>query len=337
MMKLCIHERDLRLKHTFRIAHDEREVQETVIVELRDGELSGFGEATASNYYDRPRASIVEALEGNRALIESYDYSAPAAFWERLNQAFGDKSFALCAVDVAVHDLYARKQGKSLRSLFGYTSTGPNTCYTIGIDTVDKMVEKMLEFPWPIYKIKLGTNDDLNIMRALRANTNAIFRVDANCGWSVDETLSNAIELRQMGVEFIEQPLPAGDWQGMKRLFTESPLPIIADESCITEADVTSCHGYFHGVNIKLMKCGGLTPALRMISKARQLELKVMVGCMTESSVGISAIGQLLPQLDYVDMDGFLLIENDPGKGPEIEGNYIKLPTTPGTGITFSL
>ncbi len=335
-MQLVIHECDLKLKHTFRIAHDVRDVQETVIVELRDGDLSGFGEATASSYYNRPRSSIIEALESNRALIEAYHYEAPSAYWEKLRQAFGEKSFALCAVDVAIHDVHARKKGESLRSFWAFPGNGPDTCYTIGIDTIDKMVEKMLEFPWPIYKIKLGTKEDLKIMKALRARTEAIFRVDANCGWTVEETLNNAEEFAKMGVEFIEQPLPAEDWEGMKRLFASSPLPLVADESCITESDVVRCKGHFHGVNIKLMKCGGLTPALRMIQSAKSRGMKVMVGCMTESSVGISAIGQLLPQLDYVDMDGFLLIENDPGKGPWVEEGRIKLPTSPGTGVTFS-
>lgn len=334
-MQLIIHECDLRLKHKFRIAHDVREVQETVIVELRDGNLSGYGEATASNYYHRPRASIVDSLEENRELIEAYDYTAPAEFWERLKPAFGDRSFGLCAIDVAIHDLYGRKKGKSLSALWGHPGTGPNTNYTIGIDTIDKMVEKMLEFPWPLYKIKLGTREDLQIMENLRSKTDATFRVDANCGWSVEETLKNATALRSLGVEFIEQPLQAADKEGMKELYHKSPLPLIADESCIVESDVASCKGNFHGVNIKLMKCGGLTPALRMIQQAKTLGLKVMVGCMTESSVGISAIGQLLPQLDYVDMDGFLLIANDPAKGPWVDGDVVKLPATPGTGVIY--
>lgn len=335
-MEMNIHTRELKLKHPFRIAHDFREVQQTVIVEVRDGDLSGYGEATASNYYNRPVASIVKALEENRVLVESYLYEDPAPFWERLKAAFQEQNFALCAVDVAVHDLYGRKKGKSLRELWGHPGLGPDTCYTIGIDAIDKMVWKMKEFPWPLYKIKLGTKEDLEIIKALREATAATFRVDANCGWTVEETLKNAEVLKDLNVEFIEQPLPAEDWKGMKRLFEQSPLPFIADESCITETDVARCQGHFHGVNIKLMKCGGLTPALRMIKTAKDLELKVMVGCMTESSVGISAIAQLLPQLDYVDMDGFLLIENDPGKGPIINDAKLEIPTTPGTGVTFS-
>ena len=334
-MELKIHTHDLRLRHTFRIAHDVRDIQQTVIVELRDGGLVGYGEATANKYYGRPIESIIEALEENRALIEAYDYQEPEAYWGTLKPAFGERNFGLCAIDVAIHDLYARKQGVSLQQLWGKKGTGPNTCYTIGIDTVEKMVAKMLEFPWPVYKVKLGTDEDLKIIRELRSHTDAIFRVDANCGWSAEETISNSKVLRELKVEFIEQPLPAEDWEGMKSVHQEAVLPIVADESCILPSDVSCCHGYFHGINIKLMKCGGLTPALGMIRQARQLGLQIMVGCMTESSVGISAIGQLLPQIDYVDMDGFMLIDNDPGKGPWAANGQIQVPDSPGTGVMY--
>lgn len=334
-MELHIHTHDLRLKHEFRIAHDVRTVQQTVIAELRDGEYAGYGEATASKYYDRPLQSIVEAIEKNRTLIESYDFQTPEDFWPLLKKALGSKSFALCALDVAIHDLNARVKGTSLRDLWNKEGIGPNTCYTIGIDSVERMIDKMREFPWPIYKIKLGTNEDLKIVRELRKHTKAKFRVDANCAWSVGETLRNAEAFKALDVEFIEQPLPAGDWEGMKQLYQSSALPLMADESCIEPADINRCYGHFHAVNIKLMKCGGLTPATKMIEEARKLGLKVMVGCMTESSVGISAIGQLLPQLDYVDMDGFLLIENDAGDGPWIESERIHMPDRPGTGVIY--
>jgi L-alanine-DL-glutamate epimerase-like enolase superfamily enzyme len=135
-----------------------------------------------------------------------------------------------------------------------------------------------------------------------------------------------------LGVEFIEQPLKADNWEGMKKVYTESALPIIADESCILESDVAKCAGYFHGVNIKLMKCGGLTPALRMIKEAKSLGLQVMVGCMTESTIGCSAIAQLLPLLDYVDMDGCLLVDDKISKGITIDYGRVNYAKTPGTG-----
>ncbi len=212
----------------------------------------------------------------------------------------------------------------------------PITNYTIGIATIEKMVEKMEEKPWPLYKIKLGTNHDVAIVKALREHTDATFRVDANCAWTPEETIANSFELKKLGVEFIEQPLKADNLEGMKKVMAESALPIIADESCIVESDVEKCEGHFHGINIKLTKCGGLTPARRMIKKAKTLGLKVMVGCMTESTVGISAIAQLLPQLDYVDMDGAMLLKGDIASGVIIEDNgQVIFPELPGSGIAL--
>jgi L-alanine-DL-glutamate epimerase-like enolase superfamily enzyme len=210
----------------------------------------------------------------------------------------------------------------------------PVTNYTIGIDTIEVMVRKMEEFPgWPIYKIKLGTADDLGIVRELRNHTAAVFRVDANCAWDAETTIRISGPLGELGVEFIEQPLAPDRWDEMKNVVRRSALPIIADESCGTEPDVQRCRGHFHGINVKLVKCGGLTPAKRMIEQGRQLGLKTMVGCMTESSVGISAIAQLLPLLDYVDMDGALLLARDIATGVRIERGRILYPKEAGCGV----
>jgi len=195
----------------------------------------------------------------------------------------------------------------------------------------------MKEKPWPIYKIKLGTEEDVSIVRELRKHTKAIFRIDANCAWSAKETITNAPLLKDLGVEFLEQPLKANDWEGMELVMHKSVLPVIADESCILEGDVEKCGLHFSGINIKLTKCGGLTPALRMIKKAKEMGLKVMVGCMTESTVGISAIAQLLPQLDYVDMDGAMLLKEDIAKGVAISSDgKIIFSTLGGSGISLN-
>jgi L-alanine-DL-glutamate epimerase-like enolase superfamily enzyme len=209
------------------------------------------------------------------------------------------------------------------------------TDYTIGIDTVEKMVAKMQELPWPIYKIKLGTKNDIEIVTELRKHTDAVFRIDANCGWTADEAIENSFKLKELGVEFLEQPLPADDIEGAKKLYKNSALPIIADESCIVESDVEKCVGLFHGINVKLTKCGGLTPGKRMLEKAKILGLKTMVGCMTESTVGISAIAHLLPLLDYVDMDGGLLLKEDIATGVTIKNGVISYPNTNGTGVAL--
>ena len=172
------------------------------------------------------------------------------------------------------------------------------------------------------------------IVTELRKHTDAVFRVDANCAWTARETLENAPALKELGVEFIEQPLAADNWKGMEEVVHRSVLPVIADESCITEADVARCALHFNGINIKLTKCGGLTPARRMIRQARELGLSVMVGCMTESSVGISAIAQLLPQLDYVDMDGAMLLKKDIATGVRITDDaMVVFPDLGGSGV----
>lgn len=332
-MKLVLHPFDLTLKHTFTIAHDSRDVQPTLIVQLIDGHFSGLGEATANPYYDITVDSMRQALEAICPLIENHELVSPEDFWQLTNSYLKHNSFAQCALDEAAHDLFAKKNGKALYQSWGLSAAkNPLTNYTIGIDSPEKMVAKMKELPWPIYKIKLGTKHDLEIVRQLRRHTDAIFRVDANCAWTAAETIEIAPELKKLGVEFIEQPLAASNWAGMKSVFEHCALPVVADESCITEADVAKCHGYFHGVNIKLTKCGGLTPARRMIAEAKSLGMKTMVGCMTESSVGISAIAHLLPVLDYVDMDGTLLISNDPATGVGFDfGTVIYAPGT-GTG-----
>lgn len=244
--------------------------------------------------------------------------------------------FALCALDIAYTDLFTKKLGKKLYEYWKLDiSNNPKTNYTIAIDTIEKMVFKLQEFPSPIYKIKLGTPNDIEIVKELRKHTNAIFRVDANCGWTPKETLKNAIELKKLGVEFIEQPLKADNWEGHKEVFNKSVLPIIADESCQVEEDIERCYNYFHGVNIKLVKCGGVTSGKRMLEKARELGMKTMVGCMTESSVGISAIGHLLPLLDYVDMDGALLLAEDIANGVTIKDGITTYSNLNGTGVTL--
>jgi L-alanine-DL-glutamate epimerase-like enolase superfamily enzyme len=334
-MQLLFHRVDLRLTHTFTIAHDSRDVQPTLIVELRDGDLSGFGEATATRYYDITVDGMVAALEAIRNRIEMHTVTDPETFWAEMQPYLKANPFALCALDQAAWDLWAKRQGQPLHKLWNLDPVNaPLTDYTIGLDTPERMVEKMHEQPWPLYKIKLGRPEmDLPIVQALRQHTDAVFRVDANCGWTAEEAIVKSLELSKLGIEFIEQPLPADDWEGAKRVYEQSVLPIIADESCIVEADVDRCAGYFHGVNIKLTKCGGITPARRMIARARELGLRVMVGCMTESSVGISAIAQLLPLLDYADLDGAMLIANDPATGVTFIDGKVVYADENGTGV----
>lgn len=333
-MKITHRTYNLKLKHPFTISRETHTIQPSLIVELQSDGYIGFGEATSNPYYKITVDSMKHNLEKIIPFIESVTNETPEEFWQKAYVFLKNDMFALCALDMAYTDLYARKQGKKLYEYWGYsTENNPKTDYTIGIDTIEKMVSKMKELPWPIYKIKLGTKEDIAIVTELRKHTNAIFRIDANCGWTVPEALNNAIELKKLGVEFLEQPLKADNWEGHKELFEKSVLPVIADESCIVEEDVAKCQHHFHGVNVKLVKCGGLTPARRMIAQAKKLGMKTMVGCMTESTVGISAIAHLLPELDFVDMDGGLLLAEDIATGITISDGIIQYSDVNGTGV----
>jgi len=335
-MKLILRDLALPLRHPFTIAHGTTTVQENLLVELREDGFSGYGEGASGDAYKAFTTESMRAdLEKVRARIEAERLDDPAALWDRMLPVLGHNRFAFCALDQAAHDLWGKKLGHPVWKLWGFELRDlPPSNYTIGMDTIERMLMKMREFDgWPIYKIKLGTKDDLAIVRELRRHTTATFRVDANCAWTVGQTLAIAPELKVLGVEFIEQPLQASDWEGMRRVFAKCVLPVIADESCLVEGDVSRCAGHFHGINIKLTKAGGLTPARRMIRRARELGLKVMVGCMAESTVGISAIAQLLPLLDYVDMDGATLIAKDVASGVRVEKGRAVFPSENGNGV----
>ena len=335
-MQLTLKPYNLKLRHTFTISRESYNIQPSLIIVLNDGDFTGYGEATSNPYYNITIEKMIEDLTALKPLIEENSNLTPEAFWDKMYPHLKHNMFALCGLDLAFNDLFAQKKGKKLYELWNYNiNNNPLTDYTIGIDSIEKMVAKMKEVPWPIYKIKLGTKEDIKIIEALRKHTNAIFRVDANCGWSVEETINNSYKLKELGVEFIEQPLKADEWEDHKEVFKKSVLPIIADESCQIEEDVLKCHNHFHGVNVKLVKCGGLTSAKRMLLNAKKLNMKTMVGCMTESSVGISAIAHLLPLLDYVDMDGAMLLAEDIATGITIKDGIIKYSDLNGTGITL--
>ncbi|MCX6927572.1 MAG: dipeptide epimerase [Verrucomicrobia bacterium] len=335
-MKLELQDLHLPMRHPFTIAYGTTTTQHNLLVALQQDGVTGYGEGASCDAYPEFTAdSMRAALEAARPQIERESLVAPPQLWDRLLPTLGHNRFALCALDEAAHDLWGKLRGAPVWRLWGLELRNlPLSDYTIGIDTVERMVAKMKEFAdWPIYKIKLGTANDLAIVRELRRHTQAIFRVDANTSWNVEQTIAFAPELKQLGVEFIEQPLRPNDWDGMRRVFRDNALPVFADESCLVEEDVPRCAGFFHGVNIKLTKAGGLTPARRMISRARELGLGVMVGCMNESTVGISAIGQLLPLLDYVDMDGAVLLARDVATGVHLERGRPVFPEENGNGI----
>ena len=324
---------DLPLKHTFTIAHQSRDIQDTIIVKLEENGLFGLGESTTNPFYGMTIENMSACLEEFRPVVESKSWNTPEQLWELGRDVFQNNPFAQCALDMAAWDLFTKKQGKKLYEYLQLNPEKiPTTNFTIGIDTVEKMVAKMKEVDWPIYKIKLGTDNDLEIVRELRKHTQSVFRIDANCAWTAEQAIRNSEELVKLGVEFMEQPLGKDDLEGMKEVFQYSKLPVMADESCIVESDVKKCHGLFHAINVKLVKAGGITPGLRMIREAKLLGMKTMVGCMTESSVGITAIAHLAPLLDYVDMDGAMLLAKDPARGVQITPEKVTIPDGPGIG-----
>ena len=326
---------NLPFKHPFTISKGTKTHQPALLVELDFLGIRGYGEAPAIAYYNIPVEKMIADITAKKLFIEKFSFTDPERYWHYLHHLFPENPFLVCALDMAGWDIYGKMKRKQLYQLWNLgVSNNPLTDITIGIDTIENMVSKMKETPWPIYKIKLGTDHDIHIIQELRKHTNTVFRIDANAAWKADEALEKIKVFKNLNVEFIEQPLAKDDWEGMKFLLENSPLPLIADESCVSEHDVIKCKGHFHGINIKLTKCSGITPALRMIKQAKELEMKVMVGCMNESSVGTAAIAQLLPMLDYVDMDGPLLLAEDVAKGVTFDFGKVIYRNGNGLGIS---
>ncbi len=333
-MKISYKKYELPFRHPFTISRGTKTHQPTLIVELEHFGVKGYGEAPAIKYYDITVEKMIADLEAKKMLAEKFAFTEPERYWHYVHHLFPLNPFLVCALDIAAWDLYGKMKGVPLYELWNLDkSLQPLTDYTIGIDSIEKMVAKMKEKPWPVYKVKVGTENDIEMVTALRKHTDAVLRVDANAGWSLDQALEKIPILKELGVELVEQPLAASDWDGMKKLFGRSDLPLFADESCAQENEVEKCKGFFHGINIKLTKCGGITPARRMIKKARELGLQVMIGCMNETTVGTAAIAHLLPLLDHVDMDGPLLLSEDIATGISFNNGRIIFSGAPGLGI----
>ncbi len=333
-MKVRYSVSNLPFKYPFTISKGTKTHQPSLIVELEHFGVKGYGEAPAINYYNISIEKMIDDLEKKKQFVEKFAFTDPERYWHYLHHLFPQNNFLVCALDIAAWDLYGKLRDLPLYKIWGLNFDNAPLCdYTIGIDTIEKMIEKMQAMPWPIYKIKLGTHQDIEIVTALRKHTDAVIRVDANAGWTTEEALQKVPLLSPLNVEFVEQPLPKDDWEGMKKIYADSLIPLIADEACVREEDVEKCVNHFHGINIKLTKCSGITPALRMIKIARKLSLKVMVGSMNESTLGSAAIAQLLPLLDYVDMDGPLLLAEDTATGISFEYGKVTVSEAPGLGI----
>jgi L-alanine-DL-glutamate epimerase-like enolase superfamily enzyme len=335
-MELDIYSFDLALRYPFAISRHTYQSIRCVIVELREGRYSGYGEATTNPYYQVTEENLHSSFEDTRIFLKDYRFSNPEKLWSDIHPVLCGNTFAQSALDCAAHDLFFKMKGKSFLSQWGIAyQKFPFTSYTIGMGAIKDLKNKIKDLPWPVYKLKVSGGNDAEIVKELRQVTRSLIRVDANCSWPVDESIKIAGDLGKYKVELIEQPFNAEQLQESSKLTENCSLPIIADESCQGIEDIEKCAGNFDGINIKLAKCGGLTPAFHMMKMAREAGLKVMIGCMTESSVGISAAVQLLPFVDYADLDGPLLLSEDVATGLAYQKGSIIPGVGKGLGFDF--
>jgi L-alanine-DL-glutamate epimerase-like enolase superfamily enzyme len=321
----------LELRHTFRLARGDSDSRRVLLVEIEHDGLVGRGEAAPIARYGQDAASAARAAEKMVAQIDD-----PRAFDSAANRfAVAGEPAAEAAIDMALRDLAGKRLGVPLYELMGIDpSTMPVTSFTIGMDTPEVVEQKVREAEgFAVLKVKMGSQDDDRVLETVRNVTDRPVRVDANEGWALNDALARLEWLQDMGVELVEQPLPAGQLADMRELKKQSPLPLFADESVGRAEDIPRLAEAFDGINIKLMKCGGLGEALRMIHVARVHDMKVMLGSMVESSLAVTAAAHIAPLVDYADLDGNLLITNDPFVGAEVEEGRLVLPSEPGLGV----
>jgi L-alanine-DL-glutamate epimerase-like enolase superfamily enzyme len=326
---------DLRLRHVWTIARGSSTLKRNVLVRLSHGGIEGIGEAAPSARFREDRETVIAGL-GRIAPLLGDDPDRYEALIDRLAEVLPGHPAARAAVDIALHDRAARKAGVPLHRLLGADPRkAPPTSFSIGIDRVPEMQERAREAAaFPILKIKVGPTDVRAILEGIRRVTDRPLYVDANEGWTDPEQAIEMIALLEdMGVVLVEQPLPAADLDGAKRVRDRVDLPIFADEACMTAEDLPRLAAAFDGVNVKLQKSGGLRMARRTIERARDLGMRVMIGCMIETSIGITAAAHLAPLADHADLDGNLLIADDPFRGVTVRDGRLVLPDRPGLGV----
>jgi len=330
-MKIKIEEYDIHLINTFRTTHGARDVMQVLIVNIDDG----IGEASPVHYYGEDLNTVKNFISRVSEVIDADPYQLEKLSFD-LDKVGAFNYSAKAAIDMAMHDLAAKIIGIPLYKFFGITPRSDlATSFTISIsdpESMKKQTEKNKGYH--VYKVKVGVPGDIEMVAAVRDATNAKIRVDANEGWDVKEAISKIKELEKLDVEFIEQPLHRDDFDGFGLLRSKTELPIIVDEGIFRSTDIPKYVGLADGINIKLSKSGGLREAMKIISVARAHKMKVMIGCMVETSVGITAAAQIASLVDYADLDGNILISDDPYEGVKIENGYIKLPDGPGLGVT---
>ena len=335
-MKLSFRPYELELQHTFTVSSYSRKTTPGVQVEIEYQGFTGYGEASMPPYLGHTVDSVTEFLKK----VNLHQFADPFCLEDILSYVDGlapGDAPAKAAVDIALHDLVGKLLGAPWYKIWGYDpAKAPSTTFTIGIDTPEVVREKTLECAdkFNILKVKVGLDTDKQMIETIRSVTDLPLAVDANQGWTDRfQALDMIYWLREHGVVMVEQPLPVGRVDDQAWLNERSPLPLFADESVQRLVDVPGLKDIFSGINIKLMKCTGLREAHKMVNLARSLGMKVMLGCMTETSCGVSAAAQLSPAVDFADLDGNLLISNDLFDGVKVESGRLVLPDRPGIGV----
>lgn len=327
----------LNLRHTWTTTMSSSQYRDTLHTTYTRGGITGHGEGAPIVRYHEDAAGAKKAVDGVRDLVLSRDPMQYSKIMAEVFKAVPGNWAGKAAIDIALMDWVGQKLGVPLYSLFGLDpKDAPVTTFSIGIDTPEITKQKTREAEqYPVLKVKVGLATDEATIEAVRSVTKKPLRVDANEGWKdKDEAVRKINWLETQGVEFIEQPLPAEQLEDMKYIRRRIHMPVIADEACQRASDIPKLKEYFDGVNIKLDKSGGILESYRMIQIARSLGMKVMLGCMVSSSVTVTAAAQLSPLVDYADLDGNLLISNDPFHGVLVEHGRLILPKGPGLGLT---
>jgi L-alanine-DL-glutamate epimerase-like enolase superfamily enzyme len=322
--------------HAFTISRSSHTHYDNVRVEVEADGIVGIGEAAPSAFYGETQGTVLAALEAYRPLVEAAHPDETLELEAALERRLGRNGAARQAISAACHDWRGKRFGAPLYRLLGLSTNAiPPTSFTIGIAAAEEMTAKVSEASgYRILKIKMGFDGDEEVLERLAGMTDQRLRVDANAGWTRKQALRKLAFLEELGVELVEQPLPAHDLEGLAELSGASRVPIVADESCVTTRDLRQLVGVVDGVNVKLVKTGSVGEGLRLLESARSLGLLVMLGCMIESSLGIAPAAHLSPLADFVDLDGHLLIADDPFQGLSLEDGRVLPSDGPGLGIT---
>jgi len=329
--------RRLFLQHTWTISRNSSDYKDNVFVKIEKDGVTGYGEAAPNIRYGEDSEKTTDRINNIKDMVEKFDLWQYSELKDEIFKSITDQNCARCAVDMALMDWVAKKLQVPLYKFWGLDkSKTPLTSFSIGIDTTEVIKQKVREAEkYPVLKIKVGKENDEEILEAVRSVTDKPIRVDANEGWKTKEKALEKIKwLKTMGVEFIEQPMPSDMIKETRWLRDRVDMPIVADEAVKTAADIPKLSEAYDGINIKLMKAGGVQEAMRMIHLAKALDMKIMLGCMIESSVAISAGAHLSPLVDWADLDGNLLIKDDPFTGAKVEKGKLILSDKPGLGVT---